>query len=101
MSFDYQKYGRFNNTSPVIKDGKETYGTWNKPEFVDAGDDTISFTVDNTTAGRPDLIANQVYGTPELYWVIIAVVRPFNTLNWPPTGTVLLLPGKSVVLNQI
>ena len=33
--------------------------------------------------GRPDLIANKVYGTPHLWWVILAandIIDPFEEL---------------------
>ena len=103
MAFDVIRNARLNDTEPVIKDGKVTYGRWKKPAFLlkEHFDFEIEYTVDNTKAGRPDLIAEEVYGTSDLYWVVIAAHRPLNPIGWPPTGTKLILPGSSEVYNDL
>jgi hypothetical protein len=39
--------------------------------------------IPNGMEGRPDLIANKIYGTPHLWWVILAandIIDPFEEL---------------------
>ena len=94
--------GRFNQSEPVVKNGQLTYGLWAKQDFLkEQADDDIIYIVDNTKAGRIDLIANDVYGTTDLYWIIPAAMHQINFANWPTTGTVLRLPSISRVFAEV
>lgn len=41
---------------------------WNPPEVLRTSDD-LRVTVTAAQAGRPDLLSQQLYGTPRLWWV--------------------------------
>jgi hypothetical protein len=102
MSIDLVRNARFNGSTPIVQDGKETFGTWKKPNFLTSPfQETVTYVVDNTKMGRADLIANEVYGTCDLYWVVIAAMRPMNPTNWPKTGDVLYLPSQAEVFAQL
>ncbi|MDP1712442.1 MAG: hypothetical protein Q8K86_08295 [Candidatus Nanopelagicaceae bacterium] len=102
MPINQVTYGRFNTTDPVIKDNKVTYGLWSRPEFLRSqADDDVYYIVDNTKEGRIDLIANEVYGTPHLSWIIPAAMHQIDCLNWPTTGTALRLPSPSRVFAEV
>ena len=51
------------------------------PDFKQQDDD-INVTVDRGYVNRPDLIAFDQYGDPELFWVLCLA----NNINVPPTG---------------
>jgi len=96
--------GRFYKTQAIIKDGVETYGSWSPPNFLNGTltDDQIGyFPVTSALAGRPDLISNRIYGTPELAWVLIAFNNAREALNWPVTGDRIAYPIEAVVLPEV
>jgi hypothetical protein len=92
---------RFRGTQPVIKDGNESFGLWRRPEFLKEenldDDDTFLVRVDQTTAGRPDLIAFNNYGSAYLEWVVIMFNRPQDPLGWPPAGLIIRLPRAGLI----
>ena len=95
---------RFRETKIIRRDGNNTFGLWKKPRFLTEEfdeEDIVKFEVDSTTVGRPDLIADAVYGNPELSWVVIAFNKPLDTINWPPTGAILRLPPSASVLSVL
>lgn len=99
-----EQLSRFKNTERIIVDGAETYGTWNQPLFLTKrpSDDKIGvFRVTSAAEGRPDLIANEVYGTPLLDWVIISFNGVRDTMNWPRAGDTIEYPLDSVVLPEL
>jgi len=98
------EFSRFINTDEVVVDGKETLGVWQPPNFIKArpSDDQIGiFRVTNAVEGRPDLISQQLYGTPKLFWVLIAFNKIRNPLNWPKAGSTIEYPSESVVFPQV
>ena len=98
------QFSRFNNTERIIIDGVETYGTWNQPSFLKKRpqDDQIGvFRVTSALEGRPDLISNNLYGTPVLDWVLISFNGVSNTMNWPKAGDTIEYPLDSVVLPEL
>jgi hypothetical protein len=103
MPINQIRNARFNESMPIIFDGKESFGMWKKPKFLDGRpfEETVEYVVDNTKAGRPDLISDEIYGTPQLYWVVISAMRPMVTTNWPNAGDVLKLPSSSEVYAQL
>jgi len=97
-------FSRFSKSELIIVDGKETYGAWAQFKFLKTrpAEDLIKvFQVTSVTEGRPDLIANQVYGTPLLDWVLIAFNNVRDTLNWPMAGSLIEYPVDSIVLPEI
>lgn len=105
MAISLSSTSRFRNTDPVVKDGNETFGLWVRPEGLDPNnlneEDIRTIRVTQANAGRPDLIANENYGTPFLSWVIIMFNRPQNTLNWPPVGAQIQIPSRTIVLGNV
>ena len=95
---------RFKNTPQTIVDGQETYGRWSSFPFLKERppEEFINvFQVTSALEGRPDLISDQVYGTPLLDWVIIAFNKTRETLNWPKTGDIIEYPSDTIVLPQL
>ena len=95
-------FSRFVDTEQIIVSGKETFGLWHVPNFINRdflSDSQVgSLNIKADLAGRPDLISNKLYGTPYLFWVIIMFNKPQNPLNWPQSGSVIRFPVKSIVL---
>lgn len=109
---DLQQYSRFNSTPEIIIDGNETFGVWVEPSWIreKPDDSKISvFRVTNIFEGRPDLISENLYGTPKLAWVLIAFNARYNrtdpdsrrALNWPKAGVNILYPIDSIVFPEI
>lgn len=100
MAINTSSNSRFRYTDSISYDGEVTYGLWSKPPFfTDAS--YSRYTVRNSMAGRPDLISNELYGTAELFWVLIAYNAPRETLNWPKAGETILVPDASFVFGQL
>ena len=91
---------RFRRTSLVkTRTGLETYGLvsgFNNIKFIK--DINVRYeTIDNTESGRPDLIADRVYGNSHLEWILVFANRPKNPLNWPVAGEVIKIPTNEFV----
>jgi hypothetical protein len=101
---DLGYFSRFQTTESILVEGKKTFGAWNSPDFIKKRPDKesiLTYHVTSKTEGRPDLISNIVYGTSDLFWVIIAFNKPRNTLNWPKTGSTIEYPAQSVVMSEL
>jgi len=101
---------RFLDTDKIIVDGKETYSIWRQPPWLKEkpeDGDILSYVIPSNYEGRPDLISNELYGTPLLGWVVIAFNARFfhsdarDVLNWPRTGTLIKLPIRSLVFPYV
>jgi len=92
---------RFRETEPIIRNGKETYGLWVRPAVVNPDNledsDIMTLQATQTNAGRPDLIATEYYGTPQLEWVVVMFNKPLNPLGWPQAGVIYKIPRPQVV----
>lgn len=109
------QYSRLKRTEAIIVEGNETLGTWVEPSWIreKPSDDLVGvFRVTNQFEGRPDLIANQIYNTPHLAWVLIAFNARFNSdtqvaqaarraLNWPRSGQTIIYPLDSIVFPEV
>jgi len=96
-------FSRLRKTDMVIVDGVETFGVWTQPSYLIARPDEQQigkFKVANQYAGRPDLIANTLYGTPLLDWVLMAF-NNVTELNWPSAGTIIEYPVDSLVFPEL
>lgn len=94
---------RFYNTDMIIVDGYETVGTWNQPSYlVERPSEGLiaKFYVPNALEGRPDLIAQQIYGNPKLDWVLIAFNNPPELLNWPRAGDLIEIVDPAIVYSS-
>jgi len=97
-------FSRFRTTEMTILDGKETFGRWKPPSFLverPAEENISVFRVNSSFEGRPDLISDQVYGTPLLDWVIIAFNNVRDPMNWPQSGSVIEYPSDTIVLPEL
>ena len=101
MAISLDSTSRFRETEPVIKDRRETFGLWNRPEqLIEENlneEEMIRLVIDQRTAGRPDIISQEQYGTPFYDWIIIMFNRPQNTMGFPRAGTVIKIPTSAVV----
>ena len=97
-------YSRFSLTKKTTYDGQTTYGSWKKYSFLTNQLPEASigvYIVDSGTAGRPDLIANSIYGTTDLDWVLLAFNNVRDTLNWPEVGELVRYPAESIVIQEV
>jgi hypothetical protein len=91
---------RFRKTEKIVYRSQETLGVWLKPTFLteEVPEKYIStYVVPTNHNGRPDLISQELYGTPFLDWVLISFNGVYNTLNWPPTGLQIKYPSPSII----
>ena len=92
---------RFRLTETIIIDGKETFGLWKPFTFTELSDlnneDIITVKINNSFAGRPDLIAQKYYGSPSLEWIVIMSNKPQNPLGWPRINEIVRLPISRLV----
>lgn len=101
---ELDQFSRLQQTEPIIVDGVETFGVWTQPSFLKKRpqEDQIGvFRVSSALEGRPDLIANELYGTPLLDWVLISFNNARRSLNWPRTGDQIEYPLDTVVLPEL
>ena len=100
MSTNLNSFSRFRDTEPILVQNNTTFGLWVRPNFLQPGflgqSDIINIKVDQSRAGRPDLISLDLYGTDEFDWIIIMFNRPL-TLNWPQVGIIIQAPTKDAV----
>jgi hypothetical protein len=111
MSIQLDSFSRFKDTQPIITDAPvpggrvETFGLWKPPKFLtmplDPQNDVMRIQVDARRAGRPDLIADDIYGSPSYYWVLITFNQPDRILGWPQNGLVIQAPVAQVVLGNL
>jgi hypothetical protein len=59
------------------------------------------YRVGPSTAGKPDRIALEVYGTTKLDWLIIAFNNQVNPFGWPKAGSVIKLPIPDLVFGEL
>lgn len=101
---DFNFRSRYRRTQVGIYEGAETVGVWNQPNFLKqrpSEDQIFRYYVSSAFEGRPDLIADSVFGSPFLDWVLIAFNAPVEVLNWPPAGTTIEYPSPYLVQSQL
>ena len=76
------------------------WGVWDPIVFEDEDDDRIHM-VRAVDLGRLDLLANQFYGNPNLWWVIATKNLIKNQLTDMTVGQRLRIPQRSSVLSQL
>jgi len=108
---DLNNLSRLLQTEQIIFQGKETFDVWQDFPWLrqrPSDDQIANYQVTSATEGRPDLIANEIYGSPILGWVLIAFaarVSNDNTaksaLNWPKAGAIIEYPISSLVITSL
>ena len=102
MTIEKEPQSRFNLSTPIIFNGVETFGLLTQFPFLDPNNlqpaDIVTLTITPDLAGKPWAIANQLYNSPVLDWVIVLFNKPLNPVGWPKNGTVIKAPSNSVVL---
>lgn len=93
---------RFGLSTPIIFDGVETFGLVTPYSFLNPDNlkptDITSLAITPDLAGKPWAIAQKLYNSPVLDWVIVLFNKPLNPVGWPAIGTVIKAPSVSVVL---
>jgi hypothetical protein len=98
------QFSRFQQSEQIIYDGVDTFGVWTQPSFLIQRPEEKQigvFRVSSALEGRPDLIANELYGTPLLDWVLISFNNARRSLNWPRAGDDIEYPLDTVVLPEL
>lgn len=94
---------RLNKTPNITYDNQSIPGKWVEPSWLktklDISQEAL-FSVTSEFEGKPDLIANQIYGNPFLDWVLIAYnnAEPFG---WPKAGSIIKYPIERVVYTSL
>lgn len=91
---------RYTQLDKILVKGIAVPGPYIDPSFITLRDNESIFKVFTGYVGRPDLIANEVYGDPGLYWVIIAYNNVSNTMNWPPIGEIVRCPPYGRIMRE-
>lgn len=101
MSISLPSNSRFKISDPVLtRDGKETFGVMTKFDFLST-ERYRTLVVNSYYAHRPDLIADDAYGSPSFYWVVIMYNKVRDPFQWPEIGDVIRLPVDSVVVPEL
>lgn len=106
MALNRRITSRFRLSEPILtRDGESTFGIAKKYRFMDRSKlsnlDIRPITVPASFAGRPDLLAETIYGDAELHWILIIFNRVENPFNWPLTGQIIEVPSPSVVSAEL
>ena len=106
MPVNPRSNSRFLISDPILtRDGRETYGIATKYDFLireNLNSDEIGQIVINADlAGRPDLLADEIYGNVDLMWIPILFNRVQNPLNWPTNNQIVEYPIPSVVFAEL
>jgi alpha-L-fucosidase len=95
---------QYGATSPYFETGYSQFFLdvmVNRP--IPKESDDLTFTVNQTYQYRPDLLAYDLYGTGDLWWVFYQ--RNPNTLQAPPLdfkiGTIIYLPKISTLKSAL
>jgi hypothetical protein len=106
MALNGRASSRFSGSDPILnRDGKETFGIAKKFDFLDRDilqeGEIKTLVVDIDGAGRPDQLAEKIYGNVDLGWILIQFNHIENPFNWPLNGQVIEFPDPSVVFSEI
>jgi|CXWL01.1.fsa_nt_gi hypothetical protein len=108
---DLGNYSRFTLTDDLIVENQESLGIWQQYSWLKKrpSDEFIgALVIQNQFEGRPDQLAYQIYGSPLLYWVLIAFNAIHNNdklamlgLNWPKSGQIIIYPLDIIVFPEV
>tara|TARA_R100001244_G_scaffold25113_3_gene25515 strand:+ start:22664 stop:22984 length:321 start_codon:yes stop_codon:yes gene_type:complete len=106
MPVDPRANSRFSDSVPILsRDGRETYGIATKYDFLSRdnlkSDEIGQIVINPDLAGRPDLLADEIYGNVDLMWIAVIFNNVQNPLNWPTNNQVVEFPIPSVVFAEL
>jgi len=73
---------------------------WWERKIIAKADDDITFKVEGRYVMRPDLIADHLYGKPDLRWLVLQYANISDITTELVDGEVLRLPSKSRVFGN-
>jgi hypothetical protein len=86
-------------TTPVYEvDGNVVFGLMKDVIVPDPSDEL--FVVPQAAVNRLDLVSNEFYGTPQLWWVIARVNNVLDPLVGLPQGTTIRVPTKARLASE-
>jgi hypothetical protein len=104
---DFIPFDRFNNNTLItLEDGTVTFGLWDPPPFLRnpdllTADQIGSYYVNNTREGKPEAIADDIYGSTLLDWILVYFNNVLNPMGWPKAGTTIAYPSRALVAKYI
>jgi hypothetical protein len=101
---DLSVFSRFRTTPPTIFDGEQSFGVWVRPAVLTdklSQEDLEIVQVTTDLEGRPDKIAESLYGASELDWLVIAFCQAHEVFGWPHAGDILSLPHRRLVMGAL
>lgn len=98
------KFSRFQFSTKTVHKGQVTWPLAELPNFLSRtlDDNEIEYyEVPPEYEMRPDSIANELYGSTELEWVLLYFNDITEVHTWPKAGDVIKYPIRSLVRNQL
>lgn len=97
---------RFRESTPILtRNGEETFGIMTKFRFMDRNNldegQILTRVTPSAVVGRPDLMAEMIYGDASLHWILIFFNRVENPFGWPKNQQVIEFPSPTVVNAEI
>lgn len=92
---------RYKNTNNLNIDGQIVPGPYETPLFISRQLQPSILRVSPQRANRPDLIANDLYGDPSLFWVLLEYNSVSNTMNWPKAGEIIKYPPINRIMREM
>lgn len=92
---------RYKNTAKINIEGQVVPGPYVQPLFIDRQFEPSIYRVSPQKANRPDLIADDIYGDPSLFWVLLEYNSVSNTLNWPKAGEIIKYPPVNRIMREM
>lgn len=98
---NFKPTSRYNNGQFTLNPEDESFLILRQNLEIAESPEDVYFTVTQDVVGRPDLIAEIVYGEPELYWAIMDI----NNIRQPmfdlTVGLELRIPPRRLVLEAL
>lgn len=94
----------YKRTDQITVNGKTSFGLLSGFDFLDKniiGNNKIKIIVNDTYANNPTRIAQDYYGDPKLYWVVILFNSPRSIFRWPELNTEIEIPVPRLVIPQL
>jgi len=95
MAIELPLNSRYRFTEIIDHLGIQTLGRWPGFKWLDSEPSQV-IVVDASRAGRPDLIANEYLGSPDLWWAIV-YYNNARDINWPRPGDEVSIPNANEV----
>jgi len=100
----FSSTSRFKLTPIISFNGNIMPAMMKRFDFLDdtSSGQLLNISITGVMAGRPDLISERLYGTPEYKWVLLLynnVTNPFD--GWPKAGTTIQAPTNAAVWREL